>query len=747
MWAAYVALANQQAATQGDSAVGFINPTIYPIGLSSSYDEDFHDITSGNNGSPAVIGYDLMSGWGSPNGANLINALAPLSTTPNFTISPTAVSVQQGSNGTSTIATTILGGFDAAVALTATGQPTGVTVSFSPTPIPAPGSGGSTMTVDVPSTIATGTYTITVSGTGGGITQTTTVSLTVYGAFTPSFSPPPATYNTPQSVMLTDISPGVTIYYTTNGSTPTTASTPYTGPIPVSTTTTINAIAAGGGYSPSVLASGIYSIVTAMPSFSPPPATYNTPQSVTLTDSTPGATIYYTTNGSTPTAASTPYTGPIPVSTTTTIKAIAVGGSGVSSVVTATYAFTTAAPTFSLATWVSYSTPQSVTLTDSTPGATIYYTTNGSTPTTASTPYTGPIPVSTTTTINAIAAVGGAGPSAVASATYTFTALAPTFSLASWVTYNTPQSVTLTDSTSGVTIYYTTNGSTPTTASKQYAGPIAVSTTTTINAIAVGGGYGASSVASATYTFTTAAPTFSLASWVSYSTPQSVTLADATPGVTIYYTTNGSTPTTSSTPYTGPIAVSTTTTIKAIAMGGGNGASSVASATYTFTAAVPTFSLASWVSYSTPQSVTLADATPGVTIYYTTNGSTPTTASKQYAGPIAVSTTTTINAIAVGGGYGESSVASATYTLTAAAPTFSLASWVSYSTPQSVTLADATPGVTIYYTTNGSTPTTSSAPYTGPIAVSTTTTIKAIALGGGYGVSSVASATYTFTAH
>jgi Chitobiase/beta-hexosaminidase C-terminal domain/Fn3 associated len=145
--------------------------------------------------------------------------------------------------------------------------------------------------------------------------------------------------------------------------------------------------------------------------------------------------------------------------------------------------------------------------------------------------------------------------------------------------------------------------------------------------------------------------------------------------------------------------------------------------------------------------VTLTDATPGVTIYYTTDGSTPTSSSTPYTGPIALSTTTTIKAIAVGGGFGASPVASATYTFTATAPTFPLAPWVTYHTPQSVTLADATPGVTIYYTTDGSTPTSSSTPYTGPIALSTTTTIKAIAAGGGFGASPVASATYTFTAH
>jgi len=745
MWAGYVALANQQAAANGDSPVGFMNPIIYPIGVSSNYNEDFHDITSGNNGYPAVIGYDLDTGWGSPNGVSLINALAPLSTTPTFTIYPATVSVQQGGNSTTTLSTSTAGGFDAAIALTATGQPAGTTVSFSPATIAAPGSGLSTMTVTASSTTPTGMYTITVGGTGAGVTQTTTVSLMVFGAFTPNFSPVPAMYSTPQTVTLTDNSPGVTIYYTTNGSTPTTASTPYTAPIPVSNTTTINAIAAGGGYSPSMVANGTYTFVDATPVFLPGPSylTYSSPISVTLTDSTPGVTIYYTTNNSTPTTASTLYTGPIPLSATTTINAIAVGGLYGSSVVASgTYTFSAPMamePTMSPNPYT-YNTAQSVTLADASPGVTIYYTTNGSTPTTASTPYTGPIAVVTSTMIQAIAAGGGFNPSVVAMGGYNILAVAPTMSPNPY-TYNTAQSVTLTDSTPGVTIYYTTNGSIPTTASTPYTGPITVSTSTTINAIAAGGNYGPSGVASGSYNITATAPTMSPNPYT-YNTAQSVTLTDSTPGVTIYYTTNGSTPTTASTPYTGPIAVSKSTTINAIASGGNYGPSGVASGIYTLMAPTPSFS-PSPSAYNTAQSVTLTDSTPGVTIYYTTNGSTPTTASTLYTGPIPVSATTTINAIATGG-VGPSTVASGTYTIMAATPSFS-PSPATYSAAQSVTLTDSTAGATIYYTTNGSTPTTASTPYTGPIPVSASTTINAIAAGGSYGPSTVASGSYTIS--
>src|SRR5208282_5913666 len=156
----------QQALENGAPTLGFINPLIYPIGLGSSYDTAFHDITSGSNGYPAVTGYDLATGWGSPNGAGLINALVGGATTPTFTISasPSSVTVTAGSNGTSTITTAVLNAFDSAIALSATGQPTGVTVSFNPTPIAAPGAGKSAVTFKASSSAGTGTHTITITG-------------------------------------------------------------------------------------------------------------------------------------------------------------------------------------------------------------------------------------------------------------------------------------------------------------------------------------------------------------------------------------------------------------------------------------------------------------------------------------------------------------------------------------------------------------------------------------------------------
>jgi subtilase family serine protease len=76
VWADFLALVNQQAVATGKPPVGFINPAIYAIGTGTSYTADFHDSKSGSNGKySAVKGYDLVTGWGSPTGVNLIDAL------------------------------------------------------------------------------------------------------------------------------------------------------------------------------------------------------------------------------------------------------------------------------------------------------------------------------------------------------------------------------------------------------------------------------------------------------------------------------------------------------------------------------------------------------------------------------------------------------------------------------------------------------------------------------------------------
>ncbi|MGA2572369.1 MAG: S53 family serine peptidase, partial [Terracidiphilus sp.] len=188
MWAGYLALVNQQSVANSNGNLGFINPTLYSIGAGSNYKTDFHDITSGSNGYSATSGYDLVTGWGSPNGAALLNALAGAAATSGFTIgaSPTSVSIAQGSTGTATITSTVSGSFSSAVTLSASGLPTGVTVGFSPTSIT--GTGTSTLTFTVASTVTAGSYAITVTGASGSISSSTTVTLTVTSKATANFA-------------------------------------------------------------------------------------------------------------------------------------------------------------------------------------------------------------------------------------------------------------------------------------------------------------------------------------------------------------------------------------------------------------------------------------------------------------------------------------------------------------------------------------------------------------------------------
>jgi subtilase family serine protease len=193
MWAGYLALTNEQSLLNGNKVLGFINPALYAIGAGSSYHSDFHDITSGSNGDSATAGYDLATGWGSPNGAALLNALAGgTSSTPTFTLSanPGSVSITQGAaGGTSTITVNDVDGFSGSVTLSASGLPSGVTAAFGTNPT----TGTSLLTLTASATAATGTATVTITGVSGSITQTTTVSLTVNavaaGNYTLSASP------------------------------------------------------------------------------------------------------------------------------------------------------------------------------------------------------------------------------------------------------------------------------------------------------------------------------------------------------------------------------------------------------------------------------------------------------------------------------------------------------------------------------------------------------------------------------
>jgi hypothetical protein len=136
-----------------------------------------------------------------------------------------------------------------------------------------------------------------------------------------------------------------TIDYTSNGGVPTTSSTAYSGPITVASGT-IKAIAAAPGYTSSAVASATYSDpAVATPAISPLAGAYGPPLILSISDTTPGATIYYTTDGTTPTISSTPYTAAFQLNSSATVQAIAVAsGYSNSAVASAAYTVQTGAP-------------------------------------------------------------------------------------------------------------------------------------------------------------------------------------------------------------------------------------------------------------------------------------------------------------------------------------------------------------------------------------------------------------------
>jgi hypothetical protein len=186
-WAGFYALANQHAAALGQPPLGFFNPALYAIGKSANYSKCFHDITSGNttnfSSGPkkffAATGYDLCTGWGSPNGSNLINALTQIGTN-DFMLYATPVALNLTVGGSDAILVTEqpMNGFSGEVTLSATNLPTGVTASFNP----AATSGDSILTLTAGSTASAGTSTLTLTGASGSITQTVALTLTIIGA-------------------------------------------------------------------------------------------------------------------------------------------------------------------------------------------------------------------------------------------------------------------------------------------------------------------------------------------------------------------------------------------------------------------------------------------------------------------------------------------------------------------------------------------------------------------------------------
>ena len=461
--------------------------------------------------------------------------------------------------------------------------------------------------------------------------------------------------------------------------------------------------------------------VVATPTLTPPGGTYPSGFVVYISCATPGATIYFTIDGSEPTENSpgrvSPYGGTVGfgVSSSSTYKAKAYKtGMTPSAVKTASFIITQVdTPKFTLGDY-RLTSPTNATITCDTPGAVIHYTTNGSDPTESSTIIASgnTVYIDHKMTLKAKAWKTGWTPSFLMAVSYTMQVAVPIFS-PDGGTYPLGQTVTVTIScpSPGAKIYYSTNGTYPFTPIAN-GGTVIIAANKTLKARAVRDGWNPSATKSANYyfgDFKVPTPTFS-PDGGTYIFPLSVTIRCSVPDVTIRYTTDNTTPTTSSPTIVSGYTVWITTNVKnlkAIAWKTGWTTSDMKSATYYPKVYTPTFDDFPDHPITSPLIVTIRCNTPGAEIHYTTNGSDPTESSTPIAncGTVTVDRSMTIKAKAWKTGWTPSNVGSKTYTLNVATPTFYPdGNLLDAYPPNTVTIRCSTPDVTIYYTTNGNEP-------------------------------------------
>ncbi|HEU5134008.1 MAG TPA: chitobiase/beta-hexosaminidase C-terminal domain-containing protein [Steroidobacteraceae bacterium] len=250
------------------------------------------------------------------------------------------------------------------------------------------------------------------------------------------------------------------------------------------------------------------------------------------------------------------------------------------------------------------------------------------------------------------------------------------------------------------------------------------------------------------------APVFSPAPGT-YPGTQYVAMSTSTMGATIVYTTDGSAPSCvkeHGTIYSAPVAIAVDTSLRAMACALLRAESLITKGDYKIrppeTVATPVFNPPTGSVYVNPLQVTISTATADATIHYTNDGATPSCASGTvYSGPIDVAQTTTLNAIACATGKLDSAVASATYTIIpqASAPVFDPAPGA-YTSVQHVTLTSASPGAFFRYSTDGQNPVCGgNTPYTGPIEISNSLTLKAVACVTGFSDSPITTGGYDIT--
>ena len=506
---------------------------------------------------------------------------------------------------------------------------------------------------------------------------------------------------------------GARIFYTLDGTDPTEESQQYTKTLVMTGSCTIKAIATYDDFNNSSIARLNYSVsenTTATPEFA------HEGNMVTIdSESGEGTVIYYTTDGTEPTAQSTVYTAPVEVAENCSIKAIAKNAK----------LFVSAVGTYNVD-WFKAETPViafdgiTMSISSETPQTTIYYTLDGSTPDETSLQYTTPVAMTGTCTIKAMATRSNFNNSSVATSLFEvsqYTTAAPIFRRDGDI-------VTLQSETAGsTTIYYTMDGTEPTTASEVYSQPLTMTENVVLKALAVN-----------PKLFTSAVSTYEV-NWFKVNAPEVVfdgifvTMTTSTPDARIYYSLDGTTPTEESLRYTGTLTMTQTCTVKAIGIKENFNNSSVVTNMFdkdANTVGVPRFSR-----NGNNISITTETVVEGTNIYYTTDGTEPSAESQKYEGVFEVTENQMLKAVALNDKLYPSEVASYNVDwFKAATPVLTLSG-------NTLTMSCSTPDAVIYYEYDEA-PTTKSAVYSAPITLVDNRVVFAIAVKNNFHDSEVA---------
>jgi Domain of unknown function (DUF1929)/Legume lectin domain/Chitobiase/beta-hexosaminidase C-terminal domain/PKD domain len=598
-------------------------------------------------------------------------------------------------------------------------------------------------TVNIPSTVQANTaYAGFTGATGGSTSNQNILSWTMSSTSgsgggtvaTPAFSPAAGTYLGTQTVTLSDGTSGAIIFYTLDGSQPGTSAggstQQYNGPLTVSSTETIKALATASGMTTSGTGSATYTIETqvATPTFSPAAGSYSSTQTVSISTTSPApTTIHYTTDGTAPTANSPVYSGPIKVSATETVKAYATKSGYFDSNV-GTAAYTIGSGGGGVGFGSGFTTGSMILNGNAAINAPdLSLTTNNGTFQASSAWYPTPINIQNFTTDFTFQTTAGAG----TADGLTFTLQNDSTAALGGAGGSLGYATAVTNSVAVKFDLYSNSGEGPDSTGLYVNGTSPTTPATDMTGSGIDLHSGDTFHVHMTYDGTNLA----------------MTITDTATSAAFSHTWQVNIPTTigSNTAYAGFTG----------ATGGFTSNQNILSWTMTSTSgggggtvATPTFSPAAGT-YLGTQTVTLSDGTSGATIFYTLDGSQPGTSAggstQQYNGPLTVSSTETIKALATASGMTTSGTGSAAYNIETqvATPTFSPAAG-SYTSTQTVSISTTSPApTTIYYTTDGTTPTTNSPVYSAPITVSSTETVKAYATKSGYFDSNLATAAYT----